>query len=438
MGLLNFRKKSPATHQKNLLINAGDELSYANGSGNTATLAYKNYLESVQAVNSAITISANLASGASFSFFKQEGDYLKRLEINNIDDYMANDYESYSDFVRKIFGSLFTFGSCLITSEKSTAPHRKGSVDFFVANPTQFRINTGTKQTIESFTYKAASGNEIIIPYGDCIYMAPTTDVSNQVYALPRLRALNNEVIMAINSQKLGAEQLSKGNKRSGILSFDNPMPEDKQRELSREVRKFIDSQGAKFLMLDEKLKFDLVDKEASAEDIIKTLTHINNTIYEFFGIPPFLRGNYESSLTDRVVRIGARLFFETHLKPYFNTVEAHFTTFFRQGLGIKNAVVKFNYENMGLLDEDRKEWEEILSQRHKQGVISLNEYRGLVQLEPLDHPNADLHFLPSYLQGEEHATVEHFNPQARSSSSGGVPSGPGGSNNEEGLNGAA
>ena len=437
MGLLNLTKKSPAAHQKNLLMNAGDSQTYMNGSGGTAQQNYKNYIESVQAVNSAVTICASLASGAVFTFWKESGEQLKKMKIKNIDPYKANDYETWFDLERKMFGSLFTHGSALLVTEQSTAPMRKGLVDFLVVNPLQFTINTGKNQTIESFTYKSGQGTESTLPYADCIYIAPSIDVTNQIYALPRLKALNNEVVMAINSQKLGTDQLSKGNKRSGIVSFENPMPEDKQKELSKAVRQFMEKQGAGLLLLDEKLKFDLVDRGGNSDEIINTLTFINNSIYEFFGIPEFLRGKTPSSGSDKTIRVIARLFFQTHLKPLFNTIEAHFTAYFRNTLGIKNAVVKFDYEGIGLLEDDKKELEEVLQLRWTTGIYSSNEYRAELGLHPIDNPNADLHFMPAYLQGVSPESLENYDPASAPDTTPTVPSGPGGANNTENMGGA-
>lgn len=88
MGLLNFKKSSPAAHQKNLLINAGDAQTYAQGVGNPVDRTLRSYTQSVQAVETAVNIITSLASTAKFSFWREDKDgKLKRIKVKNINPF---------------------------------------------------------------------------------------------------------------------------------------------------------------------------------------------------------------------------------------------------------------------------------------------------------------------------------------------------------------
>lgn len=336
-------------------------------------------------------------------------------------------------------GSLITYGSALVVPEESTAPRRQGLVDFWVFDPNRFIIQTGKKTSIEQFELTMGDGSKFYVKKDDTIYMPISYDPANYMYGVARLKAMNDTIKLYLNQMRFANDHSSKGGKKSGIVSFENPLAPEAIQDIEKVVKTFLNKQETALLMLDQKFKLDLVSDGASIQDVLKFLTYTNDTIMQHYALPPFLRGVYESSLTDKVTRHGAILFFETMLKPIFTVIEQHFTVYFRDVLGIKNCIVKFDYTGIGILEADRSE---LIDQEMKllsNGVHSINEVRQTLGDDILEAEAANYHHLAQFVTGSKPISLENWDADVsrNEGQTNEVPNGPGGDRNSEGMHGA-
>ena len=84
-------------------------------------------------------------------------------------------------------------------------------------------------------------------------------------------------------------------------------------------------------------------------------------------------------------------------------------TKYFRETLKLKNAIVTFNFNDIEILHDSMETKAELSSKLYKLGLLSMNEAREMVELEPLDTEDADKHFLPAYLTGSRPIAIENY-----------------------------
>ena len=405
MGLLDKFKKTPTT--KNPTIKE-DAIAYTSGAGKTFTEDYNTYITSVETLDKAVRVFANVASMARIEVLKEvSGGDLKPLKVKNVDlDYAINEIDGPSDFLRKVFSSLCTQGAAIIIAEKSK---ETGFIGFYPYNTANFAINATEKSVIAEFVYTTEAGSELIFKPKDVIYVNSTIDVTNLVYPVSRLNALNDMMILQANIMKQTNDFYAAGSKDSVIISPKEPMSATNAQSLKATFDEFIQSRQTRTLFLNTDVDVKSVSNSESPSQIMEALTKINDIIIESYGIPEYLYGSYAGYVNDAAIKTASRLFFEIQVKPMFKSFDHQMTKYFRQTLGLKNAVVRSNFDDIEILHDSMETKVDLSGKMLKMGMISLNESREMVELEPLDTEEANKHWLPAYLVSSRPVSVEDY-----------------------------
>lgn len=422
-----------------------DEMSYQNGGNNPVKNAYKNYISSVQPLDNAIRILGNIASGARFEYYKkQKNGKKKKVKVAQFDDLFMNDYQSISDFIRLCITTLASYDALYIVGEKSKDPNRKGLIDLFILDNNRLEIEPSHTNTIKHYTYRGATGQEIEYEPEEVIYISMNSDVTNILYSLPRLRSLNSLVESYLNSNSYFNTSAKSGGKRSAIVTGESFMNDDERKEVKKALNKFFNSTDPRILMLDEDLDVNIMSDTTSASQLLDTLTYINKTFYEHYQIPKILLGDYSEASTDSVVRLTARIFFSTVLKPWFQTLSLHLSRYGRQQLGIQDFWVEVDYSGIDILEDSFRDTVELGLDMQRQGNISADEFRETVGLDPINSKWSGLHMVSQFLTGKEPLSFENLDDDIQQYSTDGqnitssdVPPGPGGDLNGEMQNGS-
>lgn len=403
MALFDMFKK---TTTKNPTIKE-DAIAYSSGAGKTFTDTYNDYLNSVETLDKAVRICANVASMAKLEVLKDVSGELKPLKVKNVDfEFNINEIDGQSDFLRKTFSSMFTQGASITLAQKSK---QTGFIGFYPYNPASFTINASESAVIDEFVYTSEGGSEVTFKPQDVIYVNSTVDITNLVYPVSRLAALNDLMTLQANIMLQTTDFYAAGSKDSAIVSPKEPMSASNARLLKATFDEFIQSRQTRTLFLNTEVDVQSVSNSETPTAIMDSLTKINDIIVESFGIPEYLYGSYAGYVNDGAVKTAARLFFEVQLKPLFISFEHQMTRYFRNTLKLKNAVIKFNFDDIEILHDSLETKVDLAGKMLKMGMISLNESREMVELEPLDTEEANKHWLPAYLVSSRPVAIEDY-----------------------------
>ena len=391
MAWFNFKKKNPTI--------AKDKTAYVSGGKKEYSDAYNLYINSVETLDKAVRVCANVASMARMGVYREIKGELKPYPIRNIDlVYDINETDSQSAFIRKTFASVFTQGAAIIIAAKGSSTD---NIHFYPYNPAKFEIESDESAVLYKFKYLAEDGGTLEYDASEIIYVNNTIDITNLVYAVSRLKPLNDMLILQASILKQQQDFYSAGAKDSVIISPKEPLSSDAITELQTAFTTFVQSRSTKAMLINTDLDIKSVSNASTPYDMMQAMTQINDTIVESFGIPAYLFGDYKGYVSDDAVKTAAKLFFQIQLKPVFEELSHQMTKYFRNTLGLKKAEVVFSYEDIEILedslDQKIKDGEALL----KLGVISHNEMRARVELPPLDIPEADYHYLPQYITGK-------------------------------------
>lgn len=384
-----------------------DYTAYENGANKTFNSTYEEYVQSVEALDAVVRTCANIASMAKMEVFKEDSKgQLKPYKIKNIDlKHDINETDSQTDFIRKVFASIFTQGASIIIAEKGPS----GNINFYPYDTTKFDIDATTKATISQFTYTSETGSELIFKSKDVIYINNTIDITNLVYPISRLKSLNDMLLMQaglVNNQK---EFYESGSKNSVIISPKEPISEEKMRLVQAAFTTFIQSNKTQAMFLNSDIGVDAVSNAQSPSDIMKAITEINTQVLRTFGMPEYLLGDYRGYVSDAAVVKASQIFFQIQLRPVFDTFAHQMTKYFRTTLKLPNAVVAFSFEDIDILSDSIQTKMDITEKAYKLGLLSMNEARANLEMDPLNTPEADLHFLPAYLLSSSPVAIEEY-----------------------------
>ena len=295
-----------------------DATAYVAGGNKEFDSDYNLYLTSVETLDKAVRVIANVASMAKIEVMKDVSGTLKPLKIKNVDlEFNINEVDSQSDFLRKTFSSIFTQGASIVLAEKSK---KTGFVSFYPYDPAKFAIEASESAVLNLFTYTSESGSTLDFKPEDVIYTNSTIDVTNLVYAVSRLKPLNDMLTLQANIMKQTSDFYSTGSKDSVIISPKEPMSIDNANSLKDTFNTFIQSRQTRALFLNSEVDIESISNSQTPTDIMNALKEINDVIVQSFGIPPYLFGDYAGYVNDGAVKTASRLFFEIQLKPVFKS----------------------------------------------------------------------------------------------------------------------
>lgn len=440
MGLIKSYKRSPPI-RKHPTFGSGDELSYAQGSSKPSAIQnISTYQNSVERLDTAIRTIADVASKAKLEFFKEDSKgKLTKTKVKNVDTLFLNDYQDFVAFNKTMMATLLRSSSLLIVPEKSKDPDRTGLIDFYALDNNKWYLEaTKGNTTISHFVYRTSDGNELKYPYKDVMYIVNSYDVTNPLYGVPKITSLNRIIQMELSSTAFAQNYTAQGGKKSIVAGYTEWLSEDNREKIKTEISNYLSSPEARLLLLNaENLKLQTTSDGLNTAQIIELMTMINNSIMESFRLPPALLGKDHNGLNTEILKISARVFYEITISPLLTSVEAHFTRYFRNVLGLKNLVVKFNTENIKIFEDSVRDTVELTVEKLKYGIITPNESRVLTGHEPLDVDAMDEVYPPAFVIGSGGVSYQELESVGSSDIPDEVPSGDGGANNTPELGGA-
>lgn len=389
---------------------AADFSAYASGANKTFDDVYNEYIQSVETIDRAIRIHANIFSMMKLEIYKEDTKgLLTPLKIKNFDKIYPNEVDTTVDFLRKLGVSIFSQGAGVVIGET-----KKSMTHLYTIDVAKIKIESTKTEMIKNFIYTGEDGSEITYKAQDVIYINDSIDPSNLIYSLSRLRSLNDVIQIQAGIVNKTKEMSQGGAKDSFIVSAENPMSKDNQNQIKSAFDKFITSAGTSSLFLNTKLNVHQVGNSMSASEMLSFFTQVNSMMLNHFNLPPALLGDYSASGANKNEELiySLRVWFTTMLRPVIYNVELAFTRYFRNTLGLKNAVIKFDLSSLDILDDPIDIKVERALKLHKAGLMSFNEARLLCELDKLDDESADLHFLPQYLTGSAPITIENYSSE--------------------------
>ncbi len=345
---------------------------------------------------------------AKLEVLKDINGTLKPLKVTNVDlEYNINDQDSQGDFLGLMFGSLMTQSAAIVIPDKDKKA--TGFFSFYVYDPARFKINATENSMKTEFVYSSQSGSEVKFKPEDIIYIAPRTDPSNLLYATSRLKPMNDLLLLQANIMAQQKAYYGSGGKDSTIISPKEPLGKEKAEQLKTAFDAFLQTTATKTLFLNTDVDVTSISNAQSPSQIMDALTKINSMVIQQYGVPSYFFGDYQGYINNEAIVTAARLFFQVHMKPLFNSIAFQFTRYFRNTLGIKNCVIKFSYSDVEILEDNLSTKIDNASKLYKLGLLSMNEARIECEREPLPDDAADRHMVPAYLTGQVPVSIEQF-----------------------------
>lgn len=389
---------------------ASDVIAYTSGSGKTFTTDYNTYIGSVETIERAIRVIANVVSLCKYKIYKEDtkGE-LKPLTVKNVDLEFINEIDSYVDFNRKLAVSIFSQGAGVVVAETN-----KGMTNFYTLDVATVEIESDGKNLIDRFIYVAKDGNRLEYKAKDVIYINNSIDPSNLLYSLSSLKALNDVVQIQAGIVSRVKEYAQGAAKESAIVASETPMSADNQAKIKTAFDNFMKSTSSTTLFLNTKLDVKQLSNSMTGSEMLEFFTTVNQIMLNQFNIPPHLIGDLSkqgANKSDEVL-YSLQIWFTTNIKPVLTNIELQFTKYFRNVLGIKNARIKFDTTEIDIIEDfiDKKTDRSI--KLSKAGIISVNEARAMTELKPITAASADYHFMPAYLLGSAPVSIENFDAE--------------------------
>lgn len=399
MGLFTFRTKSPTVAQ--------DAPAYAAGAQATYKETYNDFRGSVETLDKVISAISGIASMATLAVYKETTKGLQPLKTTNVDfKYNTNDQYSSSDMISMVFSSVLTQSAAFILTETNKTTK---FLNFYVYDAARFIINSSENKMVNSYTYTSESGSTVDFKPEQVIHIAPRVSADNLLYTTSKLKSLTDMLTLQANIMKQTEAFYASGGKNSAIISPKESMSVEKAQGLKAAFDLFLQTPATKTLFINTEVDVTSMSNSQSATEIMAALTKINKIIAEQFGIPPYIFGDYSIAADDKTVTMACRLFFQVHMKPIFKAMEYQLTQHFRNTLKLKDAIVRFDFTDIEILEDSLSTKIEDAGKMYKLGIISLNESRVMCELPPLTDAAADYHNLPAFLVGQQPIAVERY-----------------------------
>lgn len=383
---------------------ANDVIAYASESNKTFSSTYNTYIGSVETIERAIRLIANIMSLCKYKIYKENKDDLKPLNVKNVDLEFPNEIDSYVDFNRKLAVSIFSQGAGLIVAETN-----KGMTNFYTVDIASIAIESDGKNLIDRFIYTAKDGNKITYNAKDVIYINNSIDPSNLLYSLSSLKALNDVVQIQAGIVARVKDFAQGAAKESAIVSSETPMSADNQARIKAAFDTFMQSTSSTTLFLNTKLDVKNMSNQMTSKDMLEFFTTVNQIMLQQFNLPSHLLGTTSGQSTTGEVLYALKIWFTTNIRPILTNIELQFTRYFRNVLGIKNARIKFDINEIDILDDFIEMKTERALKLSKGGLISVDEGRIMAEIAPLNNEASGLHFMPAYLLGSAPVSLENF-----------------------------
>lgn len=384
-----------------------DFVAYESGGDKTFDATFNEYVQSIETIERAIRLHANVISLAKMRIYREgtKGE-LKPLKVKNVDFMFPNETDTSVDFWRKIAVQVYSQGASMVIGESS-----KGKNNFYSVDVAKMEILSDGKKLISGYEYTGEDGQITQFKPKDVIYINDSVDPSNLLYSLSRLTPLNDVVQIQAGIVAKVKEHAAGAAKDSAIVSAKSPISPDNQAKIKTAFDSFMSATATSTMFINSELDVHQFNNQMSGTDMLSFFTKVNQMMLDQFNMPPALLGDYSASGANKNEELlfSLRVWFTTMVKPVLTNIEMQFSRYFRETLGLKNAVCIFDLDDIDILDDFIELKVDRAIKLHKSGLMSFNEARELAELEPLDDESADWHFLPQFLTGSAPISLENY-----------------------------
>ncbi len=384
----------------------GDFAAYADGANKSFDSAYTEFVTSVETIDRIIRVHSNVISLLKPSFYKVDNKgQLKPLKVKNINLDFPNEVDTKVDLLRKLGSTIYTQGAGMLIGES-----KKGSVNFYNVDVAKITIESTSTDLIKAFIYTGSDSIEYTYKPEDVIYINDSIDPSNLTYSLSRLKSLNDVILVQAGIVAKVKDSIQGGAKDSFIVSAKDPLSMDSKNAIKVAFDNFMKSTSSSTLLLNTDLQFHQVSNSMTGAEMLSFFTTVNKLMLEHFNIPPALIGDYGNGANkNEELLYSLKVWYTTMVKPVVQNIELNFTRYLQNKLGLQNAILVLSTEDIDILDDPIDVKVDRATKLHKAGLMSTNEARELCELERIDNPSADLHFLAQYLTGSAPISIENF-----------------------------
>lgn len=221
--------------------------------------------------------------------------------------------------------------------------------------------------------------------YEDVIDYKPYT--LDGINGLSALKSLEPDIEMQRYSKGFFSNYFKNGTQAGGLLKLKNA-------SLSREAREKIRSEfqeansganeAGKVLVMDETMDYKAFEINTEVLKLINTSDHSTAQVAKVFGIPLHKFGIVTSNLSFKDTMAD---YLQTTLSRYIKGITASFE--FKL---FPRSSRELSFDTEAYRKADWESYSETLSNQYNDGVITLNEYREKLGLEPVDEEYADKH----------------------------------------------
>lgn len=221
--------------------------------------------------------------------------------------------------------------------------------------------------------------------YEDVIdYKPHSLDGINGISAL---KSLAPDIEMQNYSKGFFANYFKNGTQAGGLLKLKNASLSPEAREKLRDEFQKANSgsnQAGKVLVMDETMEYERFEINTEVLKLINTSDHSTAQVAKVFGIPLHKFGIVTSSLS-----------FKDTMADYLQTTLSRYIKGITSSFGFKlfpRSSRELDFDTEAYRKADWTSYVDTLSNQYNDGVITLNEYRSKLGLEPVDKDYADKH----------------------------------------------
>ena len=418
-----------------------DAVAYASGANKTFDKAFNELIRNVETVDLAIRTIGNIISLCDMKLYKVDTKgNMKPAVVKNIDLEFPNETDSSVDFLRKLAVSIFSQGAGLIVTEEGKRGKLPGKmINFYSIDIAKIEAESDGRKLITQFKYASEGGTDVFYKAEDCIYINDSIDPSNLLYSLSRLKSLNDVILIQAGLMAQTKDMLTGGAKEASIISSDAPISDRNMKKIKTEFNAFMQSSSSSSLFMNTPLNVTKIGNSMKGSEIVELLQVVNSMMLEHFAIPPYLIGRFKSGANRNTeITYSNRIFFNMQLKPVIKNIEKQFTRFLREQMGLKNIIMKFDFDDLDILKLPYEEEVTVTLQQLKAGSITLNEAREKMEYAPRKDKAADKVFLPAYLLGSAPVSYDDYDAELARMLAGSAteetPSGNAGGDDNENL----
>tara|TARA_R110000824_G_scaffold53298_1_gene147662 strand:- start:4648 stop:6864 length:2217 start_codon:yes stop_codon:yes gene_type:complete len=331
------------------------------------------------------------------------------------------------DFIEVLTEQLIIYGNVYIFFERAGRGGSNARINaMYLLRPDLVTIKTGTGEGsingVESYEYEQSDTKKLVIPSGDIAHLkypnSTTGAKTGLLYGLSPLSILKNDVLMDDLVSDLSMSFIKRGAVPSGLLKLNKRVTsqEDADEVRNRWRSTFSGKQGQwNVAILDSDSSYETLQALPKDLALAETRDEVVARICGVLGIPPIIIGSnlgLRRSTYSNYKQAQASYRDET-VGPLANRIERFFNLKIAPNFS-GNAIVKIDTTNSPAWAENETEKVKRVKTLFDSGIISLNEARQELGIDPIDR--GDVRRTPSNIFeigiGEEMPVLSAGDPE--------------------------